>query len=95
MNTSQGLGHHLPEQETTVTTSNHTSPPQPLPEDQVVRLRRFEAAYPEVDIERPDYAHGKTWWHARYEGRRLASDTNLRGLLDALEGLFSDDGGAR
>ncbi len=57
-------------------------------------MGRFEAAYPEVDIERPDYAHGKPWWHAHLEGRRIASDTELRGLLDQLEGLFSDDGGA-
>jgi hypothetical protein len=30
------------------------------------------------------------WWHAVYEGRRVASDTELRGLLDALESLFGE-----
>ena len=62
------------------------------PEDQVKRLRRFEAAYPEVEIARPDYAHGKTWWHASVAGRRVASDTDLRSLLDQLGGLFPEDG---
>ena len=61
-----------------------------LPEDQVKRLRRSEAAHTDVEIERPDYAHGQPWYHARLEGRRIASDTELRGLLDRLEGLLSD-----
>lgn len=62
--------------------------PSRLPVDQVKRMRRFQAAYPEVDIERPDYANGKTWWHAHLEGRRIASDTELRGLLDQLGRLL-------
>ena len=32
----------------------------------------------------------ETWWHAVYEGRRVASDTELRGLLDTLESLFGE-----
>jgi hypothetical protein len=58
------------------------------PDDQVKRLRRFEAAYPEVEIERPDYTAGQTWYHASYEGRCVASDKELRGLLDQLDRLF-------
>jgi hypothetical protein len=68
--------------------------PSRLPVDQVKRMRRFEAAaYPEVDIERPDYAHGKPWWHAHLEGRRIASDTELRGLLDQLGRLLGEEAG--
>ena len=66
--------------------SNEPGPAR-LPEDQVKRLRRFEAAYPEVEIQRPDFPR-ETWWRAVYEGRRVASDTELRGLLDTLESLF-------
>ena len=66
--------------------------PARLPEDQVKRLRRFEAAYPEVEIQRPDFLR-ETWWHAVYEGRRVASDTELRGLLDALERLLGEEDG--
>jgi hypothetical protein len=66
--------------------------PARLPEDQVKRLRRFEAAYPEVEIERPDFPR-EVWWHARLEGRRIASDTELRGLLDRLDRLFSAEDG--
>jgi hypothetical protein len=70
--------------------------PARMPEDQVKRLRRFEAAYPEVDIERPDYGpRHQLWWHARVEGRRIASDLELRGLLDQLEWLLSDARGGR
>ena len=67
--------------------------PEPgrLPEDQVKRMRRVQAAYPEVEIGRPDIAQGKRWWHACIAGRRIASDTELRGLLDQLEQLL--DGG--
>jgi hypothetical protein len=58
----------------------------------VKRLRRFQAAYPEVEIERPDFSR-ETRWHASRDGRRIASDTELRGLLDQLGLLFPGEGG--
>lgn len=66
--------------------------PAQVPEDQVKRMRRFQAAHPEVEIERPDYTAGQTWYYASYEGRRVASDTALRGLLDQLGRLFGEEG---
>lgn len=60
------------------------------PEDQVVRLRRFQTAFPEVEVRRPDFPR-ETWWHAEYGGKRVASDTDLRGLLDQLDRLFGDE----
>ncbi len=62
------------------------------PEDQVKRLRRFEAAYPEVEIQRPDFPR-ETRWHASRDGHRIASDTELRGLLDQLDQLLGGEGG--
>lgn len=55
------------------------------PDDAVVRRRRFEAAYPDVTITPPE-THA-SMWIARQDGKILARDYQLGGLLDALESL--------
>lgn len=64
--------------------------PGRLPVDQVQRLRRFQAARPEVDIERPDITKGESW-RASVAGRQIASDVELRGLLDQLDRMYPGD----
>jgi hypothetical protein len=75
--------------------TSNTSPASPgdkhPPDDQVIRLRRFQAGFPEVEIERPDYSHHRIWWHAHLDGQRIASDIELRGLLDQLGRMFGED----
>jgi hypothetical protein len=55
------------------------------PGDPVMRRQRFEAAHPGITITPPE-THASLWT-ARQDGKILASDYQLGGLLDALEWL--------
>jgi hypothetical protein len=58
------------------------------PDDQVPRLRAYQAAHPEVQITPP--GPGSLLWVARRDGMIVAADYWLGLLLDALDWLDRD-----
>jgi hypothetical protein len=59
--------------------------------DQVVRLKQWEAAHPDVAIQPPDYANGGQFWSARRGADVLCSEYELRALLDHLAWLIAQE----
>jgi hypothetical protein len=59
--------------------------------DQVVRLRDWEEAHPDVDIDPPDYANGGWLWAARRDGVVLCCEYDLRKLLDHVDWLTAQE----
>lgn len=55
-------------------------------------MNRLAAAFG-VDITRPDIPRGESWFHARLEGRLIASSGDLRTLLDDVEQLLGSPDG--
>jgi hypothetical protein len=62
------------------------------PEDNVVRLRQFEASHLEITITSP--GPGSLLWIARRDGMIIAADFWLGKLLDTLDWLDGQPGGA-
>jgi hypothetical protein len=61
-----------------------------LPDDQVVRLRMFRAAHPDITITEPAQPDGL--WAARRAGLVLCCERELGDLLDRLEWLLGPGG---
>jgi hypothetical protein len=57
-------------------------------EDQVPRLHAFEAAHPDITIQRPDYVRGARVWSAHRGRAVLCAYGELRALLDYLDWLL-------
>jgi hypothetical protein len=64
---------------------NRDSEAERMPEDQVPRLKRFRDSHPDITVIPPGGLVGQ--WVARRAGEMVASDLELRGLLDQLERL--------
>jgi len=60
-----------------------------MTEDQVARLRGFEADHRDIEIRKPDYGSGAPLWSAHRGGLVLCAESELRVLLDKLNWLLS------
>jgi hypothetical protein len=56
------------------------------PQDQVVRLEAFKSAHPDVDFASPVDTRSP-FWKVRRDGELIATELDLRRLLDTLESL--------
>jgi hypothetical protein len=65
--------------------------PVPVWNDQVPRLEAFKAAHPDVEIKTPLDTRS-VWWRAYRDGVQLASEHDLRRLLDALDSKLDPEG---
>lgn len=59
------------------------------PEDQVPRLERFRQRHPDIDVTPGSKPDNYGQWTARRDGKTIASDYELRWLLDDLERIFA------
>lgn len=66
----------------------HLLPESDDAQDQVPRLRRFRARYPDIEIRDPVSAR-RGYWSAYRDGIRLAAEYDLHTLLDHLDLLLA------
>jgi hypothetical protein len=60
--------------------------------DQVLRLERFKADHPDIEIMSPLESRAAPWWKAFRDGEPLATGVDLRRLLDTLDAKLGAEG---